>query len=492
MGSARIPFVRIVVGLCVAAAPVSAQDGPAPAEATSEARGANDFETWLAAQRDTSGRACDRRAVEALSQRWIVACGGSGLWIARRSHDGVISLVRIDELGGPVVGLFRREGRIWAEVLRREARDVAAVDESTSHAAFPSDGPGETAKPSSAAGVSGATGSLRASEGSASGAAKTREGRVVRVQPGEVVVDVGEAQGLGPGVRVEFAVVTHFDVADETVQERTTVAVGVVKAVSERFAVVTLGIGERVPLGALARPVDAPVTARRAAPPRLGGLWHAGFMLRPFVALDDYGGGFLADASIGYRFETEIHLEAVVSPFAYGTAENKPSAVPFGAFVKASYDSDIFEIGFGIGGETVKDTPLGVESGSGILLVQQMRLGALDGLLLNIESHAVLFHSEFDFSGLVGRGQIPVGRRFWLLFAGGGGSAGYGYGEMGVRALLRGNGDRGSFFFTGTVGGMGVFENRTEVCREVDFTAPCLEEVLYAGPMIGAGGEWRF
>ncbi|HEX6272974.1 MAG TPA: hypothetical protein VFZ53_08040 [Polyangiaceae bacterium] len=489
MGSVRAALAAIVLGSWLSAAPAWAQDGPAPEAAASEVRTVDDFETWLAAQRDTRGRACDRRAVEALSHRWFVACGDSGLWLARRSLDGVVSLVRIDDLGGPVVGLFRREGRVWAEVMRREARDVGAVDENSSHAAFPSDA--ATRAPSSSE-VPRATSAPPVRGDAASDAGAVWEGRVVRLLPGEVVVDIGLDEGLRQGDRVELSVVTHVDVGGERAEEREIVAVGVVNAVSARFARVALGIGERVPLGAAARAVETPPTARRAAPPRIGGLWHAGFMLRPFLALEDYGGGFLADASVGYRFDAEIHVEAVLSPFAYGTAEDKPSVVPVGAFVKASYDSDVFEVGLGIGGETVKDTPLGTEPGSGILLVQHMRLGALDGLDLDIQSHAVLFHSRFEFSGLVGRGQIPVGRRFWLLFAGGGGSAGYGYGEAGVRTLLRGNGDRGSFFFTGTIGGMGVFENRNEICREDDFTFQCPEEASYAGPMIGAGGEWRF
>jgi hypothetical protein len=489
MGSVRLPFFGIIVWLCVSVSPARAQDGPALESGARDARAADDFETWLATERDTSGRACERRAVEALSGRWIAACGGSGLWIARRSSDGTIALVRIDDLGGPVVGLFRRDGRVWAEVLRREARDVGAVDDDASLAAFPSDEPAPVPPPSKTPLAEGAS---PARDGTAADAEAAWEGRVVRLLPGEVVVDMGLDEGLRQGDRIEFVVVSHVDVGGERAEEREVAAVGVVNAVSERFARVALGIGERVPLGAVARTVDAPPTARRAAPPRLGGLWHAGFMLRPFLALDDYGGGFLADASVGYRFETEFHLEAVLSPLAYGTAEGKPSVVPLSAFVKASYDGDVFELGLGLGGETVKDTPLGIESGSGILFVQQLRLGALDGLSLDMQSHAVLFHSRFEFSGLVGRGQIPVGRRFWLVFAGGGGSAGYGYGEAGVRTLLRGNGDRGSFFLSGTIGGMGVFENRNEICAEEDFTFPCPEEAYYAGPLIGAGGEWRF
>jgi hypothetical protein len=215
-------------------------------------------------------------------------------------------------------------------------------------------------------------------------------------------------------------------------------------------------------------------------------------MARPFVALEDLGGGFLLDASVGYRFESELHVEAVVSPLGWATGEDKPSVVPAVGFVKGSFDSHLFEIGLGFGGATVHDVTFPTESGSGLLVVQQVRIGAVDGLGLDVLSHVTLFHSRFRFSGMTARGQIPMGDRFWLLIAGGGGAAGYGYGELGVRALLRGNGDKGSFFFTGTVGGVGVFETVKTTCGTADLEFGCDEEIVYAGPTLGAGGEWRF
>jgi hypothetical protein len=78
-----------------------------------------------------------------------------------------------------------------------------------------------------------------------------------------------------------------------------------------------------------------------------------------------------------------------------------------------------------------------------------------------------------------------------MLLRGGGGGAGYGFGELGVRVLLVGNGDRGSVFFTGALGGLGVFENTTYVCKEPTFEFDCTQTVTYAGPMLGAGAEWR-
>jgi hypothetical protein len=87
--------------------------------------------------------------------------------------------------------------------------------------------------------------------------------------------------------------------------------------------------------------------------------------------------------------------------------------------------------------------------------------------------------------------MIPVGSRAWLLFEGGGGSAGYGYGEIGLRSLLRGNGQQGSLFLSVTLGGQGVFEFRTRMCVQVDFAFPCEDDQIYAGPMLGIGAEYR-
>jgi hypothetical protein len=491
MGSVRSTWsVGGFAALLFHAVPTAAQIGEGWDQKASTPP-ADELETWLAAQRDASGRACNRRDVDALGNRWVIACGETGLWVARRNSAGAIELTRTDDLGGPVVRLFRREGRVWAEVLRHEARDVAPVDENSSHAAFPTpDEPVRQAPPAV----------TRSSP--APGSAKKRnllqvretlpEGHVTEVLLGEVVIDIGREHGLRHYDRVELSVETELEVGDERVKQRRVIAVGVVRAVSERFARIELGIDERVPLGAIARPTATEPSESRSAPPRLGALWHAGFMARPFVALNDLGGGILIDASVGYRFEGPLHVEAGLSPLGWGTGADKPAVVPVSAFVKASYDVDLFEVGFGLGVETVHDTPYPVASGSGALFVQQLRVGSLDGLNFEALSHAVLFHSEFRFASFVGRAQIPVGASYWLTFAGGGGGTGYGYGDLGVRALLRGNGDRGSFFLTITLGGAGVYENVVTTCPGEGFEFTCGQEVSYIGPTVGVGGEWRF
>jgi hypothetical protein len=317
------------------------------------------------------------------------------------------------------------------------------------------------------------------------------EGRVTERRPGEVVVDLGRRDGVRLGESVELSVVETQPIGGESALARSVVAVGEVTAAAPGHSVVALGIGERAPLGALARLSGDDATATRAAPPRLGGLWEVGFMARPFVALNDLGGGFLLDASVGYRFESDFHLEAVLAPLGYGTGADFPSVVPVATYLKASYDLSMFELGVGVGAGTVNSTSMNTPPGSGTLFVQQLRLGAAEGTMVDFSSRLVLFHSQVAFTGLVGAGQVPVGRKSWLVLRGGGGDAGYGYGELGVRTLLKGNGDRGSFYFTGTVGGVGVYKTATFTCRDSISEWECTERIHYAGPMLGAGAEWR-
>jgi hypothetical protein len=448
----------------------------------------SELETWLSTQHDAAGRSCDRRAIETAGEQHVIACGDAGLWTVRRDATRGFVLVRTDDLGGPVTGLFVRGGKVWAEIVRSEARPVAlGGSEPGSARAFPLERsetlPPAPPRPPSAA---------RAPVAPTAPRPNAREGRVTETLLGEVVINLGRADGIRYGEHIELSSVVTEDLGTEEAVRRSIEAIGVVTAVSRGYSRVKLGIGERVPVGALARRTEDDATAARAGTPRLGGLWEVGFMVRPFLALSEFGGGALIEASAGYRFLGPLHLVAAFEPLAHATGNDKPTVTPVSAFFKASYDLALFEVGFGVGMETVFDTPFGTEPGTGTLFVQQARIGAADGLHVDAINHVVLFHSEFEFSGFVGRLQIPVGQASWILMRGGGGSAGYAYGELGVRVLLNGNGDRGSTYFSGTFGGAGVFKKQTQSCGSIDFVFDCSQTVSYAGPMVGAGAEFRF
>jgi hypothetical protein len=465
------------------ASPAAAQ--PPPADA------AGSIEAWLEGQRDTLGRRCDRRAAELDVNRTLIACGSAGLWVVERSPDGSFVLAAVQDLGGDVVGLFARDGRIWAEVARLEARPVLRATGSTG--SFPGPAAAPAGSPPKAAAPAAAPTAPAAAPAAAEAPDLAPEGRVTEVGIGEVVVDLGQADGVRPGDRIELSVLVTETIGGQTATDRQIAAIGVVRTVAPDFSRVDLGLNERVPLGASARLVERGKTESRLAPPRASGLWELMLRLRPFVALDGLGGGLLTQTSVAYRFESHFALAAEVHPFGFasGKGADKLTLVPAAAFLSAGYDHHVFGVGLGLGFQTVHDTEFETESGSGTLVTQRLRLGARDGLMLDLRNDVVLFHSQFDFSGFVGSGMIPVGSRAWLLFEGGGGSAGYAYGEIGLRSLLRGNGQHGSLFLSVTLGGQGVFEFRTKTCVQGDFAFPCEDTQIYAGPMLGVGVEYR-
>jgi hypothetical protein len=263
-------------------------------------------------------------------------------------------------------------------------------------------------------------------------------------------------------------------------------AVGTVRAAASGRARVGLGMNENVPLGSVARPSQAPLTASTAAPDRAAGLWAFSGIVRPFVALGELGGGLLLDSFIGYRFEHGLHVQGVIEPLGFATA-NSSGVVTASAFFFVGYDTRWFEVGTGLGIQTVNEPDYFEEKGTGLLVPQRLRLGALDGLQLELRSDVVLFRQRFEFGGMRGSLQVPIGNDAWyVVFRGGGGLSGYGFGEVGIRLLLSGNGSSGSSFVTVTVGGLSIFAQG--VC---DFTV-CEPNRSYGGPSVGLGIERRF
>jgi hypothetical protein len=216
------------------------------------------------------------------------------------------------------------------------------------------------------------------------------------------------------------------------------------------------------------------------------GLYELELFARPFAAIDQLGGGALLSARFGYRFE-HLHLQAVIDPVAFAAVKDQGNAGALNGALIASYDSQYIELGLGLGAQTVNEVDTTVDSGSGLTAVQIVRFGARDGLNLAARTNIALFHSQFQFGGLVVSSQIPLTRGYWFLLDGGGGNIGYAYGELGLRALLAGNGLSGSKYLSVTAGGVGIFNSGS-----CDANFSCTPERSYGGPMVGVGGEWRF
>jgi hypothetical protein len=439
---------------------------------------------WLSAKVNESGQHCDRRAEHREGKKLFLACGAAGAW-ELALDEATPRFVRSYAFSGEVVGFVSEpDGRLWVKLQVLEARPLSAAG---------APGPGAVVFPDSAAPTQPAA-PLPATAPppvtppppAAAPAPRVKVGTVVRSAPGEVVVSLGSVNGILRNDRIELSIQRADDLAAQDAGlSREPVAVGVVTHVSETSARVRIGLNESVPVGAIATPTLTPATASLSAPPRVSGLWELQLIARPFAALDELGGGALLSGAIGYRFNY-LHLQAVVDPLAFADVQDRSSVAAVNGAVIASYDSRYFEMGLGLGGQTVNEPDFSLQPGNGWAVQQLIRLGAQDGLNISARTSVVLFHSEFQFGGMVASGQIPVTRGYWLLLQGGGGNVGYGFGEFGLRALLAGNGRAGSKFLTVTAGGAGVFKS---ACDPNFFSC---ESTSYSGPMAGVGGEWRF
>lgn len=436
---------------------------------------------WLSTQVNEGGQHCAPLGEHRQGDQLLLACGGAGVWEVSLAEADP-KFVRSYAFSGDVVGFISEpEGRLWVKLRVLEARPFPSAA-APGAAVFPEVPPSVVLQPS-------APSAPPVAQAAAPAPAPAREqvGRVERASPGEAIITLGALEGIKRSDHIEFAPPGSADGRDEFALDSEVLAVGVVTNVIGHNARVRIGLNESVPVGALAVPTTAMSSGSLVAPPRVTGLWELELTLRPFVALDELGGGALFSAGIGYRF-SHVHLQAFLDPVAFAAVENNGGVAAVNAAAAASYDSQYFELGLGFGLQSVNETSFLLQPGSGLTAVQLVRFGARDGLNLTARTNIALFHSEFQFGGMVMSAQLPLTRGYWLLLNGGGGNVGYGFGEFGLRALLAGNGLAGSKFLTVTAGGVGVFKSGS--CDETFLS--CSEEKSFGGPMVGVGGEWRF
>ncbi|HTU60372.1 MAG TPA: hypothetical protein VMF89_18100, partial [Polyangiales bacterium] len=426
----------------------------------------------VARQHDPFGRSCQLQHVAGEGPLRFLACGAAGLWIVRLAGDEA-SLVETRDLGGRVGPFFQANGRLWVEVTSVRAQEVTAS------------GPEVSPLPAASAAPAPQPAAISGSAIPAQQFEPPIAGRVVERSDEQLVIALPGAR-VKPGTHIAFV----SDVSKAGDEEQLYAVGRVVRSMVGR-ARVAIGTNEAVPENAQAYVTNANLSAGIFSPPRAGGVWELGFLARPFVVLDDLGVGIVLDGHAGYHFRAPFYVEASLSPLAVGSA--RAGAVgAVGAFASGSFDSHLFEVGLGLGAQTVNDPDFALDAGSGLLLAQRLRLGARDGAHLKFLSYVALFHSNFQFSSLRVEAQIPVGSRTWLRLAGGGGSVGLNFGEVGLRVLMSGNGGPGSFFLTTTIG----WTNLLRHCNDVPLApsgaaANSCEPIDYSGPMLGAGGEFR-
>ncbi|MEM1348999.1 MAG: hypothetical protein AAGI01_10610, partial [Myxococcota bacterium] len=120
----------------------------------------------------------------------------------------------------------------------------------------------------------------------------------------------------------------------------------------------------------------------------------------------------------------------------------------FGAVI-ASFDGEFFSFGLG-GGALRGRAPAGAsaEAASPRLigaLSQSARLGAVDGLHVEVINHFAVSPEAIEFEAVLLRTQARVTEGTWLFINGGGGGD-FGFFDGGIRQLLKGRGRSESVF----------------------------------------------
>jgi hypothetical protein len=471
-------------------APAPATSGPPPGVAENESieLAKAQLAQRIDKLRPAGAEPCVLHATLDVARRTIVACGSSGIWIVELGAGGADRLLQRQTVMGRAVGLFSRNGRVWVEIETLSARPLDEVDTS-GIIAVPSDAMRLplAAAPPLATSPRAVAAPLATPPRAAGGNAQVAIlGRVTAGSAGRFVVDLGLEHGVDLSDRVELAITSQSPIGQ--FQARQVLAVGRVTSVTNGQSLIELGVGEDVPVGAEAALTTHALTRSRLAPPRVSGLWTLAGMLRPFFALDRLGVGALNELSLGYQAQGPLRVQLLASPLGFSGAEDGSTLSVLGVAI-ISYDTHLFELGVGAGAQTVNDSDH--EPGAALALSQTLRVGAVDGLSLSIRNDVSLFHSEFEYSAFSGQAQIPVTEHGWLVLQGGGGSVGYAFFEVGGKALIVGNGTRGSVFLRGTIGYATLYQEPGRLGADNNDGSATSDDVEHGGPLLGFGMEWR-
>jgi hypothetical protein len=306
----------------------------------------------------------------------------------------------------------------------------------------------------------------------------------VATEPGELVVDLGQADGIAVDHRIRLTLQQSREMGAghvSSVEEK--LAVGEVIEVAPDRARVRLGMNEEVPIGAAAHFTEDELTRSLIAPPRPSGQWHLGLIARPYLALEELAFGVLSTVEVGYRGEDDWHVRVLGEPLGFTVGD--PSLAAVSAVGAASYDHELFEVGVGLGATRVADYPASNDGPKTAFTIMPLaRLGALDGFHLEVHSGFVIAAEKFRYGSTSGTIQIPLARPVALELRGGGGISGYAFGEIGLRVLALGNGGHGSVFAIPGLGAAFMF-------GEHDCDGTHCAQKFYGGPMVGLGFEWR-
>ncbi len=318
--------------------------------------------------------------------------------------------------------------------------------------------------------------------------------RVIDLKDGRVIFDAGQSSGLSKGSHVRVIsqkLVRKPDLTGQGTVEspsgEITAIVAIEQAETDR-SMALLGRGDIASLGDLIEVTDEPLSERLALPRRAPFTARVGFHARPFLGLEGTKKpvGFLIDA-FGFYYFDSIPMAVGVQLSPLGFALNTQEAhYPMTVAATATYATDYFEIGLGLGAlfgnpgpcfGTFPETLRSCEVNNGLTINQTLRLGALDGV--HFEWHSSIFSRPDNFVFGMGRGEIavPITSRLGLFGGGGAGENGWLLGELGVRTYVGGAGAPGTIILSASLGAGAVFDG------------PSREYVV--GPSVAFGAEWR-
>jgi len=223
-----------------------------------------------------------------------------------------------------------------------------------------------------------------------------------------------------------------------------------------------------------------------------------------YINLGPVAGGATGWASTVYRFEAPIVVRAELSPFGIGIGNSQTVNISAqgsnpsrtlsvaAAHLLVGVDTRFIEVALGAGGATLGNQTFGstgTPPTGGPSIVEEARVGARDGLALNVESVTVAANSQFQFGSFVASIQIPLTQKVMLVARGGGGNVGLLFGDLGARLVVQGDGGPGTVALTGFFGGAGIdFQSCSSPL--IDNGGTCVSTSL-GGPSLSGGVEWR-
>ncbi len=260
-----------------------------------------------------------------------------------------------------------------------------------------------------------------------------------------------------------------------------------------------------------APPADAaPQKQSLIAPPRRGAIWELSAMAGAFVNLGPLGGGGMGWVSAVYRFDAPIVVRAELAPIGIGIGQigtqrfngfnegndttTSGATVVAAGHVLIGFDTQFVEVAVGGGGATIGNSSsynsAATSATGGASIVEEGRLGARDGLALNVESITVAANDQFQFGSFVVSVQVPLTRNVMLIVRGGGGNVGPLFGDLGARYIVRGDGGPDTIALTGFFGGAGIDFQSCSATSGPMAGSVCQSTSL-GGPSVGGGVEWR-